>query len=187
MATYGFLILFFTENYIAAFLSPMAKLLIILITFIFTFVLPVLNALLLLRMGRISSLSMPDPKERILPYGSTALYYLALFLLYFNQDMPVIFRLLILGAFLSIVITLLITLKWKISAHATGIAGLAGAALGLMIRLNIDLSEPLMIIIIVAGFVGYARLRLNAHEPAQVYMGYLLGFLAELLLMIFCP
>jgi membrane-associated phospholipid phosphatase len=34
-----------------------------------------------------------------------------------------------------------------------------------------------MALVILSGFVGYARLRLNAHTPLQVYVGFLLGTL----------
>jgi membrane-associated phospholipid phosphatase len=44
---------------------------------------------------------------------------------------------------------------------------------------------PLIIIIFVSGLVATARLKLNAHTPAQVYTGFLAGFIIELGLMLF--
>jgi membrane-associated phospholipid phosphatase len=30
--------------------------------------------------------------------------------------------------------------------------------------------------VLLSGFVGFARLKLKAHEPMQIYAGYLIGF-----------
>jgi membrane-associated phospholipid phosphatase len=59
------------------------------------------------------------------------------------------------------------------------------AIIGISFRLSIDLRFISMCSILIAGFVGFARLKLNAHSPSQVYTGFLLGFLVEFLLMIF--
>lgn len=185
MPTYGFAIIFFTNNYISTFTSPNLKLVILIVTFIFTFLLPAINALILLKMGRIKSLEMETVSERFIPYTSAVLYYFALFYLFYNAEFPNIFKILILGAAISILLTIFISFKWKISAHTIGIGGIAGAALGIVYRLNLDMRSVLMLVILVAGVVGYARLKLNAHTPAQVYSGFGLGFLVELLLMIY--
>ena len=185
MPTYGFAIIFFTKNYISTFTPPRIKLLIIGITFLFTFLLPTINALILLRIGRIRSLEMETTSERVIPYGSAVLYYFALFYLFFNADFPSIFKILILGAAISILMTMLINYRWKISAHTIGIGGLTGAALGIIYRLHLDMHYVLMLLLFLSGVIGYARLKLNAHSPAQVYSGFLLGFSIELLLMFF--
>lgn len=185
MPTYGFVLIFFTKNYISTFLSPNLKFVIIGVTFIFTFLLPTINALILLKMGRIKSLEMETSNERIIPYGSTVLYYSALFYLFYNAQFPNIFKNMILGAAITILFTLIINFRWKISAHTIGIGGIAGAALGIIYRLQVDMHFILMIIIFFAGIVAYARLKLKAHTPSQVYTGFVLGFLVELGLMIF--
>ena len=185
MPTYGFAIVFFTNNFISTFTAPEVKLVILTITFVFTFILPSVNVLILLKLGRINSLGMATTHERTVPYVSTALYYFALFYLFYNADFPKVFQILILGAGISLLLTILINFKWKISAHMIGIGGTAGAALGIVYRLQLDLQVVIMFLLLLSGLVGYSRLKLNAHTPAQVYGGLALGFLVELLLMIF--
>ena len=185
MPTYGFALIFFTKNYISTFTPSNLKLTILCITFLFTFLLPTINALILLKMGRIKSLEMHTSNERIIPYSSTALYYFALFYLFYNAEFPSIFKILVLGAAISIVLTLLINFKWKISAHTIGIGGIAGATIGIVYRLHLDMLFVLMVVLFCSGIVGYARLKLKAHTPSQVYAGFGLGFFVELLLMIF--
>ena len=185
MPTYGFAILFFTKNYIATFTSSNIKLTILGITFIFTFLLPFVNTLILLKMGRIKSLEMETISERVILYFGTALYYFALFYLFYTSGFPNIFRILILGAAVSVLLTAFINYKWKISAHAIGIGGVAGAALGIEYRLQLDAHLLLMLIILIAGIICYGRLKLKAHTPSQVYTGFILGFFVELLLLVF--
>jgi hypothetical protein len=185
MPTYGFALIFFTQNYISTFIPLNVKLLILGITFIFTFILPTINAIILLKLGRIRSLEMETSKERIIPYLSTFMYYIALFYLFYSAQFSPVFIILILGAAVSVLFTLLINFKWKISAHAVGIGGIIGAVMGISLRLMIDLELIVIITILSSGLIGYARLKLLSHSPAQVYAGYLTGFLVQLLLMIF--
>ncbi|MGQ0828215.1 MAG: phosphatase PAP2 family protein [Bacteroidota bacterium] len=185
MPTYGIALIFCSKNYISTFTPTDYKLVILSITFIFTFLLPTINALILLRIGRINSLEMETSRERIIPYAGASLYHFALFYLFYNAQFPTIFQALILGAAISILLTLLITFKWKVSAHTVGIGGVAGGLLGIIYRLQADLQLMFMIIIIVSGVIGYARLKMNAHSPAQVYGGFALGFFVELLLMMY--
>jgi hypothetical protein len=185
MPTYGFAIIFFTQNYVSTFTPPRLRILILSVTFIFTFLLPAINTFILLKLGRIKSLEMVSNEERVVPYISTALYYFSLYYLFYNADFPNIFKILILGASISILLSLIINFKWKISAHTIGIGGIAGASLGMMYRLHIDMRFMLITVLLFSGLVAYSRLKLNAHTPAQVYTGFFLGFLVELLLMVF--
>lgn len=185
MPTYGFAFIFFTENYISTFVPSLLKYIILGVTFLFTFLLPTVNALILLKMKRIQSLEMETNEERIIPYSSTALYFFALFYLFYDAEFPSIFKIVILGAGISILLTFIINFKWKISAHTIGIGGIAGAALGIIYRVQMDMSIAFIAIVFLSGIVGYARLKLNAHSPAQVYTGFVLGFFIELGLMLF--
>ena len=185
MPTYGFALLFFTSNYISTFTPLNFRVVILIITFIFTFLLPAFNAFILLKIGRINSFEMETTRERILPYISTAMYFFALVYMFYARSFPLVVILLIAGAGLSILLTFFINFRWKISAHAIGIGGLIGAVMGISYRLIIDLRWILMLLILCAGLVGFARLKLKAHVPSQVYCGFLLGFAVELLLMLF--
>ena len=185
MPTYGFAFIFFTKNYISTFTPPNLVWIILGVTFVFTFFLPAVNALILLKIGRIKSLEMETNNERSIPYISTSFYYFSLFYLFYNAQFPSVFKILILGAAISILLSFIINFRWKISAHTIGVGGITGAALGIIYRLQIDMHLMLMTLLLLSGIVAYARLKLNTHTPAQVYSGFVLGFFVELLLMIF--
>jgi len=58
-----------------------------------------------------------------------------------------------------------------------GIGGIAGALTGISFRLNVDFVLLISALILLAGLIGYARLKLMSHRPIQIYTGYILGFM----------
>lgn len=70
-----------------------------------------------------------------------------------------------------------INLKWKVSIHMLGMGGIVGTIIGLILRYQVDAIQLVMALVILSGVVGYSRLRLDAHTPLQVYVGFVLGTL----------
>jgi membrane-associated phospholipid phosphatase len=70
----------------------------------------------------------------------------------------------------------IITSKWKISAHMIGIGGITGLIAYLIYYLHVNLEIYLIVIVLVSGLTGTARLILNAHHPSEIYSGFLMGF-----------
>jgi len=152
------------------------------VTFIVTCFLPLLNALFLLKMKYISSLEMTTKEERKIPYLISAIFYFSESYFLMKWDVPMLIKALMLGATLLVVSVLLINLFWKISAHMVGIGGLCGMMIAISYRLQINLHYILIAFFITAGIVAFSRLKLSAHNPAQVYVGFLLGVAVQLIL-----
>lgn len=85
---------------------------------------------------------------------------------------------------MTIVIAWILSFQWKVSIHMIGIGGLTGMLLGLSQVLNAGLTEVILASILISGFLGSARLILKAHNPNQVYVGFLIGFVTEWLVII---
>lgn len=184
--TIGLWFIFHAQSYLSFIITAELQRALYVVVFIATFVFPVLSSILLLIMGRIRSLEMESPEERRVPYLLTAIYYsLGYYMLTTKVALPEQLNLVLLGANVSVVLTMLINIKWKISAHTIGIGGLIGALLGFSYQLQVNIINELILVFLIAGLIGYARLRLNAHTQAQVYAGYLVGFLCEFLLFVF--
>jgi membrane-associated HD superfamily phosphohydrolase len=183
MPTYGCLILFFFKSGTPFDLLTPIKLkwLITAIVFSFTFVFPAFYIFSLYKMKRISSLHIRDQKERTYPYLITACFYIGLF--YMLRDVQVwgSIKLLILGAGIAILLTSLINLKYKISAHAIGLGGLLGGLMTISFFSQINITLYYMLIILVAGITCSARLYLQEHRPSQIYSGFFMGFLIQCL------
>lgn len=156
--------------------------------FIGTGVFPVLIALTLKKLNYISNLHMPKREERMIPFLLTGGSYLAIIYLYIevlelNLD-PKIYSFMI-GATLAIIIGLWITSSWKISVHMIGIGGVVGILVFLSKLGEQVLLYPLITTIIASGFIAFGRLYLNAHSMKQVIAGFLLGFICEIIPLIF--
>lgn len=96
----------------------------------------------------------------------------------------------LLACSVAVALACIISFFWRISLHTMGMGGLIAIQCSLLFIgspfSNIAI-RLLPIIIIIAGLVGSARLYLEAHSPAQIYVGYVVGFLAiALFLLFFC-
>lgn len=152
------------------------------LTFAATFLLPLLSALLLLKMNQISSLAMKAREERKIPYLASAFFYFTESYFLMNTEVPVLVKALMFGATLLVVSVLLVNLFWKISAHMVGIGGLCGMMIAVSYRIQINLHFVIILLFLIAGLVAFSRLKLSAHSPAQVYIGFLLGVSVQLIL-----
>lgn len=143
--------------------------------FVMTALFPLTSALLMRRTGMVSDVTMPRRSERIPAYVVTLVYYgMCYYLLRRTTDNPVTLGI-FLGATLGVLLVLLITLRWKISAHMAGIGGLLSALLAVMVVDEREAPLLLCMLFVLAGALGTARLVASDHTPAQVYAGALLG------------
>lgn len=125
--------------------------------------------------GSITNIELSDVRQRFIPMFITSVIYYITYLNLKKIYVPEVIQAFVFGVFIAIFISTIITLRWKISAHATGVGGLIGLLLGMMIRENIYHLDFLMLVILLAGLIGFARIWLSSHTPMQVYAGYALG------------
>lgn len=153
-----------------------ARLIFLGMLFLMTAVFPLVSALLMRRSGLVSDLTMPTRAERIPVYITGLLYHgMCWYLVRRITDHPVTLGILM-GAFITLLLVLLVTLRWKISVHMAGIGGLLGAVLAAIVVDDRDAPLLLCALFVLAGALGTARLVASDHTPAQVYAGALLGF-----------
>ena len=181
MPSYGLLLFFYLDRHVSYFLPFEIKKTLFLMTLSFTFVLPVMNAIVLLRMKIIRSLSMETKEERRLPLLITAIFYFAEYYLLTEAEVPATLKLLMLSAIISVMLTVIINLFWKISAHMIGIGGITGMAFILSILFQTPAFLIISSLFVIAGIIGYARLQLQAHSITEIYSGFLVGFLCPMI------
>ncbi|MCB0557537.1 MAG: hypothetical protein H6573_13120 [Lewinellaceae bacterium] len=173
-----------------------ASKLLLLQIFLSTFFIPGVAVVMLRLTGMIQSFQMETKQERIGPYIITGLFYLWMFRNFLdNPSIPTAFTSFLLGATIGLFFAFFINIFSKISAHAVGLGGLLGMVVITMLlfsydtftimsargTLEISMSTVLLITILIAGLVGTARLALQAHEPMDLYGGYLVGFASQFL------
>jgi hypothetical protein len=140
-----------------------------------TAILPLMLMLLFYRTGIIGSLRAETREKRNFPYVMMSVLYGVLYFLFKSANIPGVLAGLIFGIFVLLVMTLLVNFRWKISIHMAATGGVAGAFLALSFRYFVDLRIAIVIAILLAGLVGFARLKLHAHTAAEVYAGWLVG------------
>lgn len=89
----------------------------------------------------------------------------------------------IVASSLLMILSFCITIFWKISLHAIGIGGFLALVIQLSLHAYFFAFLLIPIALIVAGLVISARLYLQAHTPAQVAGGFILGIGVVLLLL----
>jgi membrane-associated phospholipid phosphatase len=83
----------------------------------------------------------------------------------------------LIGTILCIAINILVNYKWTISSHAIGCGGLVALYFYLTMNSHLNVFTLFLVsLLLVSGFTGWARLKLNAHTPDQLYVGYATGF-----------
>lgn len=121
--------------------------------------------------GLISDFYVTEREERAKPFAGAISSYLVGSLALLSLRAPTIVTGLMLCYAVNTLIMMLTTLRWKISVHASGIAGPTTTlmyGLGLWAAIFFALLLP----------VGWARIKLKAHTPAQVLAGALLTAVA---------
>ena len=123
---------------------------------------------------------LEDQKERIIPLvGGLIFYFWAYYVGRNLEYMPPSLQQWLLGVFLCSCAAMFTNIFKKISLHSIGVGGfITFCALQ-------QATDPhwqgkwLFIGLLAGGLVGTARLVKNAHEPSEVYAGYLAGIICQ--------
>lgn len=155
------------------------------IVFTGTFLLPLLSILLLSKIGIIQDVEISKREERKLPYLITAISFTIAY--YFIQKLylPKAIYITVLGGCLAVLVTMIINLFWKISAHMISMGGVVGAFIGVSLRYALDGTWVILTAVLLSGLLGFSRLVNNDHTPNQVYTGFLIGLFIQLFLLLF--
>ncbi|WP_142684624.1 hypothetical protein [Chitinophaga polysaccharea] len=142
---------------------------------------PVLTLLLAKALKFVSSVHMRTQRDRIIPYVAMITYYFWAFYTFQQEGRaPKFYTAFFLGVFISVSISFITNNFIKTSMHTVGWGGIIGLLLSLMWGMHMNVSVPLVITFFVAGIVATSRLVLEAHEPREIYIGFLIGIISQL-------
>lgn len=151
------------------------------LVFLNTCLLPLFSALLLKKLGFVSSMEIDTQQERNTPYLITFIFFIGTWWLLSKAPLPPVVAQLMLGASIAIFFTGIINYKMKISAHMVGIGGVSGAFLVVGWSGIQDYTLYIVFSFLISGLLGWSRLYLKAHEPKEIYSGFLLGLVCQLI------
>lgn len=173
--------LMFNSNSALSVIEPDLKFYIYILVLFTTVLFPLMAIPVLIAFGAVKNIQMEDHRERVLPLLITAFGYAAgYFILTQVPFIDPFIRYFLLSASIAIIISALVSIKWQISIHLTGIGGLLGTLLALAFKYQVNIILPIMIIILITGLLGTARLYLAAHNGTQVLAGFSVGLITAL-------
>ena len=159
----------------------------LLLTGIFTIIYPIFMLLICRGLGLVKSVDLRERRDRIVPYIATSSFvFWAYFMMRKGSD-PVIgqidilthhnplFEAMFLGVFFTLVLLLLCTLFWKVSAHAASSVAFVLLVYHVAPYSNESVLPWFIASVLVAGFSAASRLYLKAHSIEQIIVGWLLG------------
>lgn len=177
MPAYGILILFYISGTFLTYLPGLVKRIVFIIIIVNTIILPLSVVPFFISQKIIKSIHMETTRERIIPLTMNSIFFYLGFYLLNKLQVPDLIKMYVFASFSVVVVTLLISLKWKISIHMIGIGGLTGAIISISWHLGVDMKAIWMGLMLCGGLIGFARLELNKHTPAQVYSGFFTGLI----------
>jgi hypothetical protein len=182
--TYGALFIIAANPHLFGVYPLKAQMLWVIITFVFTFLCPVIWLLMMKRLELISDFTMENSRDRIIPYIAVATFYMWMFKLFkptteFTPYSNQIISLMMLGASISIFIGFFINIFRKISVHSIGAGAFVGLTLSMMRLSDFDLKFFFIFVLLIAGLVGTARLILSGSKQNEIWAGYITGFIGQ--------
>ena len=145
-------------------------------------VIPTLFIFVLKSLKYIRDFNLPLPSDRTLPFFIYIIADISLVYFFYNVQLPFWFLGLVAAPGIIALFGMIINFFWKISVHMLGIGGLVGGVLS--ICFNVKGANPsglFIVLFVLAGFLGVSRLYLRRSTAAQVYVGFLLGFVIAFL------
>lgn len=182
MPTFMTLVLFTLAPVGFAGLTSKQKTTLIIPIIINTLFFPLLGALLTKGVGFIESIHMKTTKDRIIPLLISMIFYFWAYHVYKNAEMfhaPEILLVLLLGSFWGVIAVFMCNIFVKISMHTAAAGSMIGIMMVLMFNSPVNLVLPFFLILIIAGLIGTARLILGTHTRAEIWLGYIVGILAQ--------
>lgn len=176
LPTLGLFLVFQLDSYIGHQTPPLKQQFLLGWIFINTCVIPVIFTLFLKWRKIISSLELHDRQERTVPFLFTFIFFCTNYYLLRGISLPGPIHSIMLGSAISVGVAFVMNFFTKVSIHMIGIGGLFATFFGLSQVMMIGLVPLLLVLALVGGVVGSARLLREAHTQRQVYVGWLLGF-----------
>lgn len=139
---------------------------------------PAISLLVLHRRGVLSDLEVSRRNERTVPFLVVMFYQL---LGYYALTRPGVYLPsevldLILGMMVALGVAMVLTRWIKVSMHLLSQGGALGALWSFNLLHDLSLGSILPLGFLLAGWVGWSRMRLGVHTPQELSLGFLIGF-----------
>ncbi len=143
---------------------------------------PLVTVLLAKGLGFIDSIYLRTQKERIIPYIASGVYYFWMWYVLRNQsEFPGHLVSFTFAIFLASSLGLLANIYMKVSMHALSLGVMCTYMAWLAFILQTQFGYYVTITFLIAGLVLTARFIVSDHTPKEIYTGFFLGVLAQVI------
>ena len=180
ITTLGMAILF-TSGTSLSVLQPEVKRLTLIVISLFTFVFPAGMIIILYLTGTIRNIELQERKERVLPMALTVILYL--FTFFVIRGIPQLTGAHIVFLFCppaALFLSLVFNYFMKPSIHMAGVGVLLGIILVAALIYGANIEYMFIIVVILGGLIGSARLILGFHKPGEIFTGFMIGLISTL-------
>jgi hypothetical protein len=145
-------------------------------------VFPLFTVLIAKGLGFVQSIYLKTQRDRIIPYIACGLYYFWMWYVLKNQPaFPQFLVMLSLAIFLASSAGLIINSFMKISMHGLSLGVMMCFMLIMAFTTEANFGPYVAIALVITGLVSSARLINSDHHPAEVYAGFFVGVLSQLI------
>ena len=161
------------------------KLFILFQVVIVTFVIPILVFVVLRALGNVDTIMMTKISERKIPLVVHCFLIILLLKKGITVDHYPELHFFFLGGMFSIMLAMILLFGYfKASLHMIGISSLTVFIIGMSMHLQINSIFTVATLILLTGIVASSRLEMKAHTAAELLMGFFLGAIPQLLLLV---
>ena len=152
------------------------------LTAFFTGMMPLFAIFMLMKQGQVSDINISDQKQRTIPYLFAFLAYMFWWVfLWRTLRMPAFISSVAIASAISLIIIMLINLKWKISAHLCSIGGAFAFVVGVSYHFALNPVLLIIVLLIITALVAIARVELKQHTVTQTLAGFAVGFVCVII------
>lgn len=178
------LILLFWFTYLS--LLPLAyKLTVLLSVYLFTILFPTLVIRFYRNYHGWKLFQLGQRERRMVPYIVTLVSYFSCYYLMNLFRVPHFISTILVIAIIMQMLCAFINVWWKISTHSAAVGGMTGLLIVFSEIFGFYLMWWLYLALIISGCVGSSRIILRQHNLSQVLVGYGLGFITSILIIIY--
>ncbi len=177
----------FIGTFLFLFLSPkhfikQQEYIILIVIFVSTYILPILLLMLLKKMEFINDYHLRTIEERKFPILFFTVLSFLIGRMLLNIQIVNLLAFSFFGVTFALSATyLLFHFNIKSSLHTLGMGGIVGFVIIMSLEYQLNFNLLIAILFIISGVVAVSRIKLNAHQNKEVYIGFLIGILSQII------
>ena len=174
--------LVYLQPYLFSSFNKWDKALVIFRFFVMYTLFPLITVLLAKGLGFVSSIQLKTQRERIIPYIACGMYYFWMWYVLHNQpEFPTPVVALTFAIFLASSLGLLANIYMKISMHTIGMGVMVTFIILLAFTQDTSFGIYIAIALFIAGVVCTARMIASDHTQWEIYGGFFVGVVSQLI------